>query len=793
MNPLNTKFRISVMLIAITMGFLLPNAYAGNDVWNVVGELNGGEVLKTLVNPGTPSILYACANGGVFKSTNSGSTWTMVLPLYNEVDDGAVEPENTNIVYVADSDIYKSTDGGSTWTQVENGIATISSGEPDPISHVSVDPVNDGTAYAVGLNTGLYKTINGGQSWSAINTGLTSLISSQAQFGPIVVDPVNPQVLYVTVNQAGSSDGIYMSTNGGAQWTASVTDITVSDVEVDPNNDTHLFSVINYQVYASTNSGNTWSPLATSPPDVQLLRINPKNSQNLIVSAGADAIYYSTDGGTSWTLGANNPSFAIEDLAIDPVTPTNLYVSTVASGLFESTDGGQTITESDAGLHAVPELNQLLMGSDGAIYVSSGLSGVFKSTDQGVDWSSVNNGIVSTGGEINVYALLEGPHTPTTLYAGTVGGLFKTIDGGTNWTLLNNGITDPYTFSVAIDPENSKTVYAGTNTGGVFKSTDGGNSWQSTSTGLPADPILSLAVNPANSSIVYAGTFAHGLYRSTDGGASWSSDNTGIPIAGAIEAIATDSTNAQNVYVSSGNGGFYKSTDGGNTWTSANMGIPLGYSFQDLTVDPARTATLYAAPLGPFENVYVTTDAGAHWQSITPFGLATSPVSVMVNATAVDPQNPQNVYGAASDGQIYVFSSLTPTAKAGSASTNFNTILNAQLSGGLSSFTGVLNFAIVTPPAHGTVTITNAALGGFTYTPTNGFSGSDSFSFTVAAAGAVSAPATESITVNPPPQSPPPTSPPPTSSGTGGGGGGALSFWTLLLLVSLAIRRNHLH
>ena len=790
MNQLNIISRISVLLIAIATGFFLSDAYAGNDVWSVAGQPNGGTVLKTLVNPVTPSTLYACANGGVFKSTDSGATWTLVLPLYNQADDGAIEPENPNTVYVADSDIYKSTDAGSTWTQVENGIDTLPGGEPDPISHVSVDPVNDGTAYAVGLNTGLYKTTNGGQSWSAINTGLTSLISSNAQFGPIIVDPVNSQVLYITVSiqSSSSSDGIYKSTDGGNQWTASVTNVSAADVEVDPNNDAHVFAIINYQVYASTNSGSTWAPLATSPPGAQLLRINPKNSQNLIVTTLAGAIYYSTNSGTSWTLGANNSSFYIEDLAVDPVTPVNLYVSTSAFGLFKSTDGGQTISESDAGLHAVAGLNRMVMGRDGAIYVSSTGSGIFKSTDQGVVWSSVNNGIANNGYSIDVYALLEDPQTPMTLYAGTVGGLFKTADGGANWTLLNNGKTDPYTFSVALDPENSNTVYAGTDTGGVFKSTDGGNSWQSASAGLPADQILALAVNPANSSVVYAGTFAHGLYRSTDDGASWNSDNTGVPIIAAIEAIATDSANAQNVYVSSGNGGFYKSTDGGNTWTSATTGIPLGYTFQNLTVDPTRTATLYAAPLGPFENVYVTTDAGAHWQSITPFGLATSPVSVMVNATAVDPQNPQNLYGAATDGQIYVFTSLTPTAKAGSESTNFNTSLNAQLYGGLSSFTGVLNFAIVTPPAHGTVTITDATSGAFTYAPTNGFSGSDSFSFTVAAAGAVSAPATESITVNLQPQNPPPPSPPPPNSG-----GGALSLWTLLLLASLAVRRSRLH
>lgn len=787
MKQLNTTFRISILVIAIAVGFFSTVAYAGNDAWSVAGQPDGGLVLKTVVNPVTSSTLYACANAGLFKSTDSGVTWSLALPLLNQADDAAIAPENPDTLYVASNDIYKTTNGGSTWTQVDNGIGMVEGGlQQDGISYVSVDPVNDGTAYAVGLNTGLYKTINGGQSWSTINTGLTSLISSNAVFGEIAVDPVNPQVLYVTVliqNSSNSSEGIYTSTNGGGQWTASITNVLATDVVVDPNNDAHVLAVINYQVYASSNSGGTWAPLASSPSGVQLLRINPKNSQNLIASGGG-AIYFSTDGGTSWTLGASNASFYIEDIAIDPVTPANLYVSTSAFGLYKSTDGGQTITESDVGLHAVAGINHMVMGNDGAIYISSTLSGVFKSTNLGGDWSAVNNGMTNAITGIDVYALLEDPQTPTTLYVGTVEGLFKTTDGGIDWTLLNNGKTDPYTFSVAIDPENTNTVYTGTQTGGIFKSINAGSTWQSTSGGLPTDSIISLAVDPADSNVVYAGTYSHGLYRSTDAGATWSADNSGMAVTTGIWAIATDSTNAQNIYLSVANQDIYKSTDGGNTWSNASNGMMAGNIFQGLIVDPTRTTTLYAAPTGIGQNVYVSTDAGAHWQSITPFGLATSPIPVMVTATVVDPQNPENLYGAASDGQVYVFSSLAPTAKAGSEITSADASISAQLFGDLSGFTGEYNFVIATAPAHGTVTINDATSGAFTYTPANGFSGSDSFSFTVAAAGAVSAPATESISVNASPQSPP-------SSGGSGGGGGALSLWTLLLLVGLAARRRN--
>ena len=755
-----------------------------------MGGPDGGTVLKSIVNLVTPSTLYACAYGGVYKSTDAGASWSLSLPMDFQPLDAAIEPENPNTVYVTDNYIFKTTDGGNTWTELDNGIGMVG-GAQDDILAVSVDPLTDGTAYAVGLKTGLYKTINGGQSWSTINNSLASLISSNTHFGNIVVDPANPQVLYVTAafSNDSSVDGIYKSTNGGSSWAASITNVSVSQVLVDPNNDAHLFAVINFQVYASTDSGATWNALAQSPTYVQILRINPQNSQNLIAGNYVGEIYYTIDGGSSWTLGVDNPTLYIEDIAVDPATPANLYVSTESFGLYKSTDGGQTVTESDTGLHAVSGFRNMVMGSDGTIYADSILSGVFKSTDQGVYWSAVNNGF----GQINsvvVYALQENPQTPATLYAGTENGLFKTTDGGANWTLLNNGITDPDTYSVAVDPENTNIVYAGTYSGLVFKSMDGGSTWQPGSNGLPSDTILSLAVDPTNSNVVFAGTITHGLYRSTNGGSSWSSNNNGLPTAAVIDAITPDFANGQTVYLSSvsSTGTIFKTTNGGNNWANASTGIlpPDYYQFLCLIMDPTRSATLYAAPAGGLGNAFVTTDAGTDWQQIPQVGLPNSTVAVMVSAVAVDPNNPHNLYGMANDGQIYEFTSQAPTAKPGSVSTNTNAGVDGQLSGQLNGFTGVLNFDIVTPPSHGTVTITNAATGSFSYAPAIGFSGSDSFSFTVAAAGAVSAPATESITVNPQPQNPPPPS-------SGGGGGGALSLWTLLLLASLAVRRSRLH
>ncbi len=751
----------AILALALVISLATVTARAGNDTWAVAGQPSGGNVLKTVVNPATPSTLYACAYGGTYKSTDSGASWTLVLPQFNEPYDIAIEPENPTTLYVAtgaNGGIEVSTDGGNTWTIVNNGIGTIPGlTQKDTISHVSVDPVTDGIAYVVGLNTGIYKTTNHGQSWSSINTGLTSLISSQATFGEMSVDPVNPQVLYLPVsfpNAPNSAAGIYKSTDGGAHWNPSKTGLPVTiQVVVDPNNDAHVFALANYEIYASTDSGTTWAPLNSSPPVVTVLRFNPQNSQNLIAVANSNSLYISTDGGTTWAQGASSTFFYIEDVAVNPVTPANLYVSTSAFGVYKSTDGGQTMTESDTGLHAVADMQSMAMGSDGAIYIGSA-SGVFKSADQGAVWTSVNSGMTNNTTDMDVSDLVEDPTTPATLYAGTVGGLFKSTNAGTSWTLLNNGITDPYTFAVAVDPENTLTVYAGTNTGGVFKSTDGGSTWQSASIGLPNEPISSLAVDPTNSNVVFAGTQSNGMYQSTNGGNSWGADNIGLPLTANILAVVIDPINDKIVYASiyaNPGDGIYKSSDGGGTWSSAGNGIPQGNGFPVLIMDPANSSILYAVPNNPAENAFVTTDGGTNWQPLTPLGLPTTPVPVEISGLAIDPQHPANVYGAATDGQVYAFSSLTPMATAGSVVTLENTPINGQLTGSLSGFTGQLSFDIATQPAHGTVTITNQTSGAFTYTPTTGFIGQDSFTFTVSAAGAISTPATETVTINPPP------------------------------------------
>ena len=126
--------------------------------------------------------------------------------------------------------------------------------------------------------------------------------------------------------------------------------------------------------------------------------------------------------------------------------------------------------------------------------------------------------------------------------------VFKSTDGGENWHTANSGISELYLLSLAMDPQNSSTIYAGTYNG-VFKTTNGGDSWIHASNGLSDYlDIWALAIDPKNPEIVYAGTWESGVFRSVNGGVSWSALNPGLPPNSMVFALAISPTVPQRVY-----------------------------------------------------------------------------------------------------------------------------------------------------------------------------------------------------------------------------------------------------
>jgi ligand-binding sensor domain-containing protein len=268
--------------------------------------------------------------------------------------------------------------------------------------------------------------------------------------------------------------------------------------------------------------------------------------------------------------------------------------------------------------------------------------------------------------KITVYTLALDPSNPSTLYAGMSDGvgLFKSTDAGTNWAAANNGLTSflpgggssilSAIWALAVDPSDPSTLYAGTRRG-VFKSTDRGASWTAANNGLDFRwGVATLAVDPSNPSTLYVGLFAAGelgVFKSTDGAASWAAASSGLPNR-TFAAIAVDPSDSSTVYAGTYAGGLYKSIDGGTSWTPSRNGFNAG-SVSALAIDSSNPSTIYAGVLGAntadtilaSNIVFKSTDSGASW-----VGASTGLTPQALNALAIDPSNPSTLYAATGGG-----------------------------------------------------------------------------------------------------------------------------------------------
>ena len=142
---------------------------------------------------------------------------------------------------------------------------------------------------------------------------------------------------------------------------------------------------------------------------------------------------------------------------------------------------------------------------------------MFKSKDGAGSWAAVNNGTLPN--DSVVQALAIDPDITQTVYAGTNGGgVFKSTDGGGNWTAVNNGLTNLNVQTLAIDFVDTEIIYAGTDYGSLFISMDGGANWSAIGGAISGANVLSLAIDPATTTTLYAGTAGEGLFFLTERG-----------------------------------------------------------------------------------------------------------------------------------------------------------------------------------------------------------------------------------------------------------------------------------
>jgi photosystem II stability/assembly factor-like uncharacterized protein len=359
-----------------------------------------------------------------------------------------------------------------------------------------------------------------------------------------------------------------------------------------------------------------WISVGPAGGDARAFAYDSSDPRHVYMGTTNSWVYESTDGGATWKrlarLGKVD-DLVVDNLVIDSADPKTVYagvwqLSSSSGGIYISHDSGATWTSvGDMEGKSVRGLSQA--PSNSKILVAGAISGVYRSTDAGVHWTEISP---QGSGEIHkVESIAIDPADPQTIYAGTWHLPWKTTDGGANWHNIKQGlIDDSDVFSIIIDPTRPSVIYASA-CSGIYQSETAGELFRKVQ-GIPSTARRTrvLMQDPANRKIVYAGT-TEGLYKTLDGGTNWSR-MTGPDVI--INDVYVDPKNTQHVMLATDRSGVLTSQDAGATFQATNAGFSQR-QVTALLADAKHPQTLYAGVVNDksYGGVFVTEDGGKTW------------------------------------------------------------------------------------------------------------------------------------------------------------------------------------
>lgn len=645
-----------------------------------------------------------------------------------------VNRSSPNILYInTDAGIYKSTDSGTTWNPINNGLSS------HRVRNLVIDQESPNTLYAVVLSNSVFRTTDGGNSWalsySAPAGGYITLIADV---------PGRANELFITLN-----DGLYRSNDGGRIFTPVVSLLSTSAVtslEFDPNDNTKALLGVrggSSRVYQSADGGLTWNPISSGSD------ITGTNVADFSFGAGSRVyardqignIWRSNDDGASWALTSifspsHNFSVATQHkLFAHPTIADTLYFASRSdsypNGFAVSTDGGITSVLLNIGLQVNPTLsnypavtsfaahpdfvtnNTFFMLTDGA--------GFYRSTDAGSTWTAQNSGL--TTNLVRALAVHPNPGVSSArIYAGIsdssspTPALYLSSDGGNSWTTYNSGLGAYSTRAIAIDPTTTATI--GTTqllvsglespATAIYRSSDGGANWTHSVGGIPGHigNVRSITFDPHSCAappsmgtcttgplqIVYAAAFGklnyptmgqhtYRVIKSIDGGANWTPIDGNLPGYSGLERnefvvpvpIVVNPQDPNTIYIGTDANysgvttglapvipsGVFKTVDGGATWSQRSNGLPrvagsttTVFDVLSLVMHPTNPDVLWASTVDSYTAssgaIYKTIDGGMNWVRSSTGIMARSDIRTLI----VDPADATgNTLYAASGGE----------------------------------------------------------------------------------------------------------------------------------------------
>jgi hypothetical protein len=577
-----------------------------------------GRATAIVIGPHTGVIYLGTADGGVWKSANDGASWTPLTDTQPSLAVGALALDPAD---ATDATLYVGT--GETNYDI-----------------ISPPPLFNGDSY---FGVGVLKTTNGGASWTLLGSGLPGFNNYSAASVGIGALAVNGSTVW-----AGTTSGLYQSTNGGATW-AQVTvaagspNARVTDVVMDGLN---LYVVLSEAtggfsytgIYKSVAGGAPFAPIMVGLPSGAIwsraqvaLAASSAPAARTLYLAIADAtgnllgIYKTTNSGATWAATGTQP----EDYFDGGGGPQGFYDTTIA------------VDPANANL------------------VYAGGVNVVASTDGGVSWALIGD-VYCSNAPICVSPLHPDQHaiafrltgTPSQLYVANDGGLWKSTNGNqgtaTTWIDLNGNLatTQFYAGDTTSNYLLAPIVAAGAQDNGTSRSTASTlGTWGAI---LGGDGGF-VAVDKTAPNTIYAEYPGGAVQKTTNASAgtaiAWTdlSPAIGLCTSNALFiAPFTLDANDHNHLVLGGDSTLCETKDGGATWHVSNASLAFSGFVQSVAIAPTSSAVLYAGTDGG--SVYKTsngnTGTAATWADCDSAALPAAPVTSL----AVDRANPNTLY-----------------------------------------------------------------------------------------------------------------------------------------------------